>query len=98
MGTTTCPLPLQPVVAFHLWHEGDLYDNWSVASLATSDNAKPQAIVDGICQAYDVSLEDVHQVDVFYDSLNMLCLTMDTSHHLGQPLSLSICKVLVPWL
>jgi hypothetical protein len=28
----------------------------------------------------------------------MLCLTMDMSHHLGQHLSLSICKVLVPWL
>jgi hypothetical protein len=26
------------------------------------------------------------------------CLTMDVSHHLGQHLSLSICKVLVPWL
>jgi hypothetical protein len=30
--------------------------------------------------------------------MNTLCLTMDTSHHSGQHLSLSICKVLVPWL
>jgi hypothetical protein len=30
--------------------------------------------------------------------MNMLCLTMGVSHHLGQHLSLSICKVLVPWL
>jgi hypothetical protein len=42
--------------------------------------------------------EDVHQVHVFSDSANTLCLTMDTSHHLGQHLSLSICKVMVPWL
>jgi hypothetical protein len=28
----------------------------------------------------------------------MLHLTMDISHHSGQQLSLSICKVLVPWL
>jgi hypothetical protein len=35
---STPSLPLQSVVAFHLWHEGDLYDNWSAASLATSDN------------------------------------------------------------
>jgi hypothetical protein len=37
---STPPLPLQSVVAFHLWHEGDLYDNWSAAGLATSDNTK----------------------------------------------------------
>jgi hypothetical protein len=30
--------------------------------------------------------------------MNVLCLTMDMSHHLGQYSSLSICKVLVPWL
>jgi hypothetical protein len=85
-------------VAFCLWHEGDLYDNWSAASLAMSDNAKLQAIADGICQAYNVGLEDVHQVHVFSDSTNTLCLTMDVSQHSGQCLSLSICKVLVPWL
>jgi hypothetical protein len=72
--------PLQSVAAFCLWHEGDLYDDWSAAGLAMSDNAELQAIVDGICQAHGVGLEDVHQVHVFSDSLNMLCLTMDTSH------------------
>jgi hypothetical protein len=91
-------LPLHSVTAFRLWHEGDLYDDWSAAGLAMSDNTKLQAIVNGICQAYDVGLEDVHQVYVFSDSANMLCLTMDMSHHLGQYSSLSICKVLVPWL
>jgi hypothetical protein len=39
---STPPLPLQSVVAFHLWHEGDLYDDWSAAGLAMSDNAKLQ--------------------------------------------------------
>jgi hypothetical protein len=34
------PLPLQSVTAFCLWHEGDLYKNWSAAGLATSDDAK----------------------------------------------------------
>jgi hypothetical protein len=93
--TSTPSLPLQSVVAFHLWHEGDLYDDWSAASLATSDNTKLQAIAHGIHQAYNVGLEDIHQVHVFSDSVR---LTMDVSHHSGQHLSLSICKVLVPWL
>jgi hypothetical protein len=91
-------LPLQSVTAFCLWHEGDLYNDWSAAGLATFDNAELQAIADGICQAYNVGLEDIHQVHVFSNSSNMLHLTMDMSHHLGQHLSLSICKVLVPWL
>jgi hypothetical protein len=95
---STPSLPLQSVAAFHLWHEGDLYDNLSAASLATSDDTKLQAITDGICQAYNVGLEVVHQVHVFSDSANALCLTMDVSHHSGQHSSLSICKVLVPWL
>jgi hypothetical protein len=56
---STPSLPLQSIVAFCLWHEGDLYDNWSAAGLATSDNAKLQAFADGICQAYNVGLEDV---------------------------------------
>jgi hypothetical protein len=38
--TSTPSLPLQSVAAFHLWHEGDLYDNWSAASLSMSDNAE----------------------------------------------------------
>jgi hypothetical protein len=97
-GASTPPLPLQSVVAFCLWHEGDLYDDWSAAGLATSDDAELQAIVDGICEAYNVGLEDVCQVHVFSDSADALCLTMDVSHHSGQHLSLSICKVLVPWL
>jgi hypothetical protein len=97
-SASTPALPLQSVAAFSLWHKGDLYNDWSVAILATSDNAKLQAITDGICQAYNVGLEDVYQVHVFSDSANTLCLTMDTSHHSGQHLSLSICKVLVPWL
>jgi hypothetical protein len=58
-----------------------------------SDNAKLQAITDGIHQAYDVGLEDTHQVHVFSNSLNTLHLTMDMSHYLGQHLFLSICKV-----
>jgi ribonuclease HI len=74
---STPPLPLQSVMAFHLWHEGDLYDDWSAAGLATSDAIKLRAIVDGICQAYNVGLEDVCQVHVFSDSSNMLHLTMD---------------------
>jgi hypothetical protein len=37
---STPSLPLQSVAAFHLWHEGDLYDNWSAAGLAMSDNAE----------------------------------------------------------
>jgi hypothetical protein len=95
---STPSLPLQSVAAFHLWHEGDLYDDWSAASLAMSDNTKLQAITDGICQAYNVGLEDVHQVHVFSNSANTLHLTMDVSHCLGQHLSLSICNVLVPCL
>jgi hypothetical protein len=95
---STPSLLLQSVAAFRLWHEGDLYDNWSAASLAMSDNAKLQAIMDGVHQAYIVGLEDVQQVHVFSDSANTLRLTMDVSHHLGQHLSLSICKVLVTWL
>jgi hypothetical protein len=95
---STPPLPLQSVTAFCLWHEGDLYNNWSAASLATSDDTKLHAIADGIHQAYNVGLEDICQVHVFSNSTNTLCLTMDVSHHLGQHLSLSICEVLVPWL
>jgi hypothetical protein len=95
---STPPVPLQSVVAFRLWHEGDLYDDWSAAGLSTSDDAELRAIADGVRQAYDVGLEDVQQVHVFSDSANTLRLTMDMSHHLGQHLSLSICKVLVPWL
>jgi hypothetical protein len=56
---STPSLPLQSVAAFRLWHEGDLYDDWSAASLATSDDAKLQAITDTIRQAYNVGLEDV---------------------------------------
>jgi hypothetical protein len=91
-------IPLKSVVAFCLWHEGDLHDDWSAASLAMPDDTKLQAIVDGICQAYNVGLEDICQVHVFSNSANSLCLTMDVSHHLGEHSSLSICKVLVPWL
>jgi hypothetical protein len=95
---STSSLPLQSVVAFRLWHEGDLYDNWSAASLAMSDNTEPQAIADSIRQAYNVGLEDVQQVHALSDSTNVLCLTMDMSHRSGHHSSLSICKVLVPWL
>jgi hypothetical protein len=94
---STPSLPLQSVTAFRLWHEGDLYDNWSAAGLSMSDNAKLQAITDGICQAYNIGLEDVCQVHVFSESTNALRSTMDVSHQLGQHLSLSICKVLEPW-
>jgi hypothetical protein len=65
---STPSLPLQSVVAFCLWHEGDLYDDWSAASLATPDDAKMQAIADGIHQAYNFGLEDIHQVHVFPNS------------------------------
>jgi hypothetical protein len=91
-------LPLQSVVAFSLWHEGDLYDDWSAASLSTPDDPELQAIADGVRQACNVGLEDVWQVHVFSNSANALHLTMDASHHSGQHLSLSICKVLVLWL
>jgi hypothetical protein len=37
---STPSLPLQSVAVFRLWHEGDLYDDWSAAGLSTSDNAK----------------------------------------------------------
>jgi hypothetical protein len=37
---STPSLLLHSVTVFCLWHEGDLYDNWSAASLATSDDAK----------------------------------------------------------
>jgi hypothetical protein len=63
-----------------------------------SDNAELQAIADGIVRPMMLVLEDVCQVHVFSDSANALCLTMDMSHRSGQHLSLSICKVLVPWL
>jgi hypothetical protein len=96
--TSSPSLPLQSVAAFCLWHEGDLYDNWSAASLSMSDDTKLPAIADRVRQAYDIGLEDVRQVYVFSDSANALCLTMDVSHHSGQHSSLSICKVLVPWL
>jgi hypothetical protein len=43
-GVSTPSLPLQSVAAFHLWHEGDLYDNWSAAGLAMSNDAELQAI------------------------------------------------------
>jgi hypothetical protein len=56
---STPSLPLQSVAAFRLWHEGDLYDDWSAAGLSTSDDAKLQAIADGVRQAYNVGLEDV---------------------------------------
>jgi hypothetical protein len=91
-------LPLQSVAAFRLWHEGDLYDDWSAAGLSTSDDAELRAIADGVRQAYNIGLEDVQQIHVFSNSANALRLTMDVSHHLGQHASLSICKVLVPWL
>jgi hypothetical protein len=46
--TSTPPLPLfQSVTAPCLWHEGDLYDDWSAAGLAMTDNTELQAIVDG---------------------------------------------------
>jgi hypothetical protein len=35
---STPPLPLQSVAAFCLWHEGDLYNDRSAASLAISDD------------------------------------------------------------
>jgi hypothetical protein len=53
-NTSTPPLPLQSVAAFCLWHKGDLYDNWSAAGLVMSDNAKLQAIADGICLYFTV--------------------------------------------
>jgi hypothetical protein len=76
-NTSTPPLPLQSVMAFCLWHEGDLYDDWSTAGLAMSDDTELQVIADGIHQAYDVSLEDVCQVHVFSNSSNVLHLSLD---------------------
>jgi hypothetical protein len=83
--TSTPPLPLQSVVAFCLWHEGDLYDNWSAAGRSTSDNAELRAIADGVRQAYNVGLEDVRQVHVFSDSANALRLTMDVLTYSSLP-------------
>jgi hypothetical protein len=37
---STPSLPLQSVMAFCLWHEGDLYDDWSGAGLSMSDDAE----------------------------------------------------------
>jgi hypothetical protein len=87
---STPPLPLQSVAAFHL------YNDWSATGLAMSDDTKLQAIANGVHQAYNICLENVHQVHVFSNSSNVLHLTLDASHHLRQHLSLSICKVLVP--
>jgi hypothetical protein len=56
---STPPLPLQSVAAFCLWHEGDLYDDWSAAGLSMSDNAELRAIADRVRQAYNVGLEDI---------------------------------------
>jgi hypothetical protein len=92
------PLPLQSVAAYRVWQEGDLYTDWRSAGLSTSDDAELQAIVAGVDQAYDIGLKDVRQVHVFSDSTNALCLCMDASHHSGQPASLAICWLLVPWL
>jgi hypothetical protein len=90
------PLPLQSVAAFRVWQEGDLYSDWRAAGLSTSDDAELQAIAAGVDQAYDIGLEDVRQV--FSDSTNALRHCMDASHHSGQPASLAICRLLVPWL
>jgi ribonuclease HI len=95
---STPPLPLQSVAAYRVWWEGDLYTDWRSAGLATSDDAELQAIAAGVDQAYDIGLEDIHQVHLFSDSTNVLRLCMDTSHHSGQPASLAICRLLVPWL
>jgi hypothetical protein len=56
---STPSLPLQSVAAFRLWHEEDLYNDWSAAGVSTSDDTELQAIADGVCQAYNVGLEDV---------------------------------------
>src|SRR5215216_7428824 len=44
------PLPLQSVAFYRVWHDGDLYEDWSAAGLATSDDAELQAIARGICK------------------------------------------------
>jgi hypothetical protein len=95
---STPPPPLQSVAAYRVWQEGDLYTDWRSAGLSTSDDAELQAIAAGVDQAYDIGLEDVCQVHVFSNSTNALRLFMDTSHHSGQPASLAICWLLVPWL
>jgi hypothetical protein len=92
------PLPLQSVAAYRVWQEGDLYSDWRAAGLSTSDDAELQAIAAGVDQAYDIGLKDIRQVHVFSDSTNALRLCMDVSHHSGQPASLAICRLLVPWL
>jgi hypothetical protein len=75
-----------------------LYTDWRAAGLSMSDDTELQAIAAGVDQAYDIGLENVCQVHVFSDSTNALRLCMDTSHHSGQPASLTICRLLVPWL
>jgi hypothetical protein len=69
-------LPLQSAAAFRLWHEGNLYDDWSAAGLSTPDDVELQAIADRVCQAYNVGLEDVQQIHVFSNSASQwTCLT-----------------------
>ena len=51
---STPPLPLQSVAAYRLWHDGNLYDDWSAAGLATSDDVELQAIARGVLQAAEV--------------------------------------------
>jgi hypothetical protein len=75
-----------------------LYTDWRSAGLSTSNDTELQAIAAGVDQAYDIGLEDIRQVHVFSDSTNALRLFMDASHHSGQPASLAICQLLVPWL
>jgi hypothetical protein len=95
---STPPLPLQSVSAYRLWFDGALYSDWSAAGLSTSDDAELQAIARGVVQASDVGLFDVHDLHIFSDSTNALRHALDASHHSGQPSSLLICGVLVPWL
>lgn len=94
---STLPLPLQAITEYRTWHNGNLYEDWHTAGLSTSDNTELLALTAGIHQAHNIGLEDVCQIHVFSNSTNVLCHCLDTSHHSGQPASLIICNMLIPW-
>lgn len=68
----TPPTPLQSIAVYHNWHTGDLYKDWFAASLSMSDDAELRAIAEGLKQAADIRLGDIHDIHVFSDSMNAL--------------------------
>lgn len=95
---STPPAPMQSVAVYCAWHAGDLYNDWFATGLSISDDAELQVITEGIQQASNIGLEDIHDIHIFSDSTNALRHSLDASHHSGQVSSLRICEVLLPWL